>query len=476
MKTSITQNPPYQFSWYRFVLFSAFIVLTGIYSFNVKGQTILTINAIPISVSISAAGENDWYRFTTPSGSSYRFTMQTYGSLDTWMELYAANRTTRITYNDDSGIWNNAKIAYTLSPNTYYIKVRAYSSTATGSYKINIINETKYPPATNLQSKPGPAPDQVILSWTAPTSRTPLGYRIYYSSTQNGTYNLLTTTASVSYNYVTTQIRWYYVAAYYYYSMFRIVESPTIEISGIPNKPVYLMVDDQVGAHASITRAGEADWYYFYASTTRNYTIETYNLSTSTINTFMYLYAANKTTLIATDNDAGDGVYSRISRSLQGSLWYYVKITALYGTTGSYSIRVKGPNSLNVSPTNVTIGSASGSSGTFTITSNTTWNITDNALWLTVSPLTGSNNRTITVTASSANPGPGARSATVTIVGSGVTSKIVTVTQQGPTPPVGINLGNTNVYISMNNSVPNQRAMPVIVPRDRNNQEYIDLS
>jgi hypothetical protein len=469
MKTSITQNPHYQFSWYRIILFSVFIVLTGIYSFNVKGQTVvpltLTINAVPISASIFPSGNYDIYRFTTPGGiwrAYTKYTMQTYGSLNTYMYLYRLSGSTPVilAQDDNSGIGNNAKITYTVNPNsTYYIRVRANPNTITGNYKINVINATTYPPVTSLQGTPGPG--QVTLKWTAPTLRTPTGYKVYASSTQNGIYYYIAAATSTQLTYTFGSTLWYYVTA-----LFGTVESsPTSEIRVIPIPVVSLIVGDQVGAHASISTASEADWYCFYASTPGNYTIETYNLSTSTINTFMSLYnAANRITPIASDNDSGDGVYSRISRSLQGSLWYYVKITALYPTTGNYSIRVMGPKYLNVSPTNVTIGSASGSSGTFTITSNTTWNITDNALWLTVSPVTGSNNRTITVTASSANPGPGARSATVTVVGSGVTSKTVTVTQQGPTPTVGTNLGNTTVGNLMNNTATNRRAMQVTFP------------
>ncbi|MFZ0281607.1 MAG: kelch repeat-containing protein, partial [Bacteroidales bacterium] len=94
---------------------------------------------------------------------------------------------------------------------------------------------------------------------------------------------------------------------------------------------------------------------------------------------------------------------------------------------------------LNVSPTSISLGSALGSTGTFTVTSNTSWSITDNASWLSVAPISGTNNATVTVTATSANTGASPRSATVTIAGTGVASKTVTVTQL----PSGTTLGNT---------------------------------
>jgi hypothetical protein len=115
---------------------------------------------------------------------------------------------------------------------------------------------------------------------------------------------------------------------------------------------------------------------------------------------------------------------------------------------------------LTVSPTTVTIGSASGSSGTFSISSNVTWTVTDNVSWLSVSPVSGSNNATITVTAGSANTGTSTRSATVTIAGTVVASKTVIVTQEAPPPPDGKTLGNTTVY-SLSSTTANRRALPI---------------
>ena len=113
----------------------------------------------------------------------------------------------------------------------------------------------------------------------------------------------------------------------------------------------------------------------------------------------------------------------------------------LAGMTNPQSIVMSAPRSvtavfsiaeITVTPASVSIiGSASGSSGTFNISSNTSWSITDDGSWLTVSPISGSYNGTITVTASSANTGTSPRSATVTVAGTGVTSKTITVTQEG---------------------------------------------
>ena len=84
---------------------------------------------------------------------------------------------------------------------------------------------------------------------------------------------------------------------------------------------------------------------------------------------------------------------------------------------------------LNVNKTSIDLGKESGASATFNISSNTSWNITDNASWLNVSPTSGSNDATITVTANSANSATTERTATVTITGTDVPDKHITVTQ-----------------------------------------------
>ncbi|NLN01941.1 MAG: hypothetical protein GX174_08585, partial [Lentisphaerae bacterium] len=100
------------------------------------------------------------------------------------------------------------------------------------------------------------------------------------------------------------------------------------------------------------------------------------------------------------------------------------------------------PAYLNVSPTSVSVPQGGGS-GTFTISANVSWSISDNASWLTVSPTSGSGDKQVTVTAS-ANTGTSQRSATVTVTGNGMTQNI-TVTQPGRN--VYLNVSPTSVSV-----------------------------
>ncbi|MDD2305504.1 MAG: T9SS type A sorting domain-containing protein [Prolixibacteraceae bacterium] len=114
---------------------------------------------------------------------------------------------------------------------------------------------------------------------------------------------------------------------------------------------------------------------------------------------------------------------------------------------------------LDISSTSIPLIYISGTSTTFNITSNTKWSITDDVGWLSVSPVSGINNGTINVTSTSANTGANPRTAIVTITGTGVSNKIVTVTQD-PKPPSYNTTGNSTVY-SLTSAAPNRRAIPV---------------
>jgi len=102
------------------------------------------------------------------------------------------------------------------------------------------------------------------------------------------------------------------------------------------------------------------------------------------------------------------------------------------GLTRTVSVTQAGQsttNTLNVSATSLALGSAI-SSGTFSITSNVAWTVTDDQTWITVTPTSGSNNATVTVNAISANTATASRTGTVTVSGGGIT-RTVAVTQAG---------------------------------------------
>ena len=103
-----------------------------------------------------------------------------------------------------------------------------------------------------------------------------------------------------------------------------------------------------------------------------------------------------------------------------GGLTRTVTVTQA-GTTAS---------TLIVSATSLALAS-SASTGTFSITSNVSWTVTDDQTWITVSPASGVSNATVTVSAI-ANTATTSRSGTVTVSGGSIT-RTVAVTQAAAT-------------------------------------------
>jgi hypothetical protein len=83
--------------------------------------------------NISAGGE---YWYSVRPANSGSITVETTGSTDTYMHAYNASGA-ELTSDDDSGQDYNARITISVSANqTYYFKVRGYSSSTSGSYSI----------------------------------------------------------------------------------------------------------------------------------------------------------------------------------------------------------------------------------------------------------------------------------------------------------------------------------------------------
>ncbi len=100
------------------------------------------------------------------------------------------------------------------------------------------------------------------------------------------------------------------------------------------------------------------------------------------------------------------------------------------GITRTVTVAQEGINSvLEINPPTLRIGSAANSTGSFHVTSNSTWSISIDNSWLNCSQENGTGDQTIIVEASSANTSTSPRDATVTITSGGVVRR-VTVTQE----------------------------------------------
>src|SRR5439155_247663 len=83
---------------------------------------------------INFAGDNDYFRVQV--GSAGHLTVYTTGSTDTYGYLLDSNGNTLASNDDTTGL--NFQIDRDVSPGTYYVRVRHYSSTGTGDYVLEV--------------------------------------------------------------------------------------------------------------------------------------------------------------------------------------------------------------------------------------------------------------------------------------------------------------------------------------------------
>ena len=102
--------------------------------------------------------------------------------------------------------------------------------------------------------------------------------------------------------------------------------------------------------------------------------------------------------------------------------------------TRTFSVAVA-ESIMSVSSTNINIAASANSTSSFSVTSNTSWTVSADQTWLTVSPVSGSNNAVVIVTALQNTSTINGRTAKVTISGTGVTKKLVTVFQSAAKLP-----------------------------------------
>jgi hypothetical protein len=90
-----------------------------------------------VSAAIGKHGEEDLYHVKIDQAGSY--TLETSGKTDVVMSLLGPGSQTKLmAEDDDSGQGSNAKITAALQPGEYWVRLRHYRPTGTGSYKLSL--------------------------------------------------------------------------------------------------------------------------------------------------------------------------------------------------------------------------------------------------------------------------------------------------------------------------------------------------
>ncbi len=251
----------------------------------------LTVNGAVVMSVITEDNTEDWYRFQT--GESGEYTIQTFAvsgqaTIDTVMTLYGpASQEIQIAENDDIDINSNrySRIVATLDANqTYFIKVRGYSTSTLGVYAIQVTSAAEQPTETPTE-----------IATDTPTSIiTPI-----VTSTPTPTPG---------------------------------IEVTELHING-----------DAISSYLSPENV--EDWYYFWSGAGGVTTLETMPVDGQTnVDTFMEIYGPDPSTdLLAYNDDINypSNRYSQIVITLEPERLYFVRVRGFTEySEGFYAIQL----------------------------------------------------------------------------------------------------------------------------------------
>ena len=305
--------------------------------------TALSVGAPPLPGAIAPAGDVNWYVFTVARAGPYSITTVAGTLAHTMVALYGPKTQTSLveSYED--------RIIRTLTSGTYYIKITAFTPSATGAYTIRISKES-----TPIALKLNAAFIKGLIS--------PAGDADWYTFSVSTTeqYTIATASGTLADNYMylfgpdnqsallqenddngtstAAQIVRILAPGKYYVKIraydAKATGSYNIRVFTEP-MPITLHISTELTS--AISPVGDYDWYAFTVTTTGTYTITT--TSGTLADTYMSLYGPNsRGTLLQEDDDSGVGLASQIVRRLTPGT-YYVKVRAYSFTdTGTYKI------------------------------------------------------------------------------------------------------------------------------------------
>lgn len=134
---------------------------------NVLEATQISKNS-SINGNIEVAGDEDFFKFQAIAGLEYQLETRLNTLIDSFLYLYDQNGISLIVSDDDGGVGYASKITWNCTNSgVYYIKVKAYNSTQTGTYTLSL-QESIFASPTEVNISFAISNDTVILSWTQP--------------------------------------------------------------------------------------------------------------------------------------------------------------------------------------------------------------------------------------------------------------------------------------------------------------------
>lgn len=305
------------------------------------------------------------------------------------------------------------------------------------SVQLTVTDAPTLSPPRNLSVSAGDT--QAFLTWSAPSTGSPISYTVYRSTSENGTYTALTPNTTAL-SYTSTGLTngttyWFYVIANYSTGS----SSPSNKVSAVPTQSstvandepcnatplavgssCYFVTKTLIGAtkstqipDATCDQPSNVDVWFSFTIPSGTFSIHTYSISISSNDCGLAIYTGSCTSLterLCIPNGSSLQSYmpwrDNIDLSAYAGQTGYIRIWE-YGTvsqTGDFQICIYGENSggnciiTSIDPSSIFEGSDSFSTtpGSDDIIINAQpycdFSVSESCSWLTVSPMNGSAN------------------------------------------------------------------------------------
>ena len=354
--------------------------LTGDYTLNVTGpepddhgDTAGTATTVAVGSStdgdIHWFGDVDWFRIDATDGETYIFETVLRSNPDTYITLYAADGTTVLATDDDSGTGRASRIEYTAnSTGALYVVVEGFDLKR-GTYDFNV----SQPIPDDHGNQHTSATPMVVGTPVAGNIEQPGDEDWFHFNGYAGTTYVLEALGNSLADPTLTLFEQDGTTILDFDddsgagANAKLIFSPTVDgiyflkaeafdmnATGTYNVSILTSDYDDHGNNyttatavtvgdtvlGNIEKSGDTDWFSFNGLGGSDYVIETVlgTLADSQIT----LYAADGTTVIATNDNGGQGAASRLTFSPVSNATYFVKVDTPVGVEiGSYQLSVQ---------------------------------------------------------------------------------------------------------------------------------------
>ncbi|MDR2182095.1 MAG: PPC domain-containing protein [Treponema sp.] len=314
-------------------------------------------------------GDQDWFLISSPGGDY--ITAETTGDLDTMMEVYAKGESRRLTFNDDNGEGENARINFMAEAGKEYIlMVKGYSNSTAGQYEFRVSStgmpdNDREPNDTRETASPlsldGEINALIISStdtdwysitleagglfsaWTTGELDTVLDLcgadgTVIVSDDDSGESDNARISRLLGTGSYYLRVKSYEgrTGAYTLRAAITEAVSDLYEDDNERGAAKELPLDQ--GQEHTFTTGDDVDWVYFTVTAAGSYQISCRGIQNSDLDTFIALYdgAGNQ---IGEDDDSGEGYGSALTRQLEPGK-YYIRIHCLDSASQNrYTIR-----------------------------------------------------------------------------------------------------------------------------------------